>query len=559
MLILTAAGLVYAKDLPCAVKPVNSGYVCVCNSTYCDTIESPSKISVGKYIWYTTSNTRPGFRKSTGHFKQIQGRKHGILITVNSNITYQEFKGMGGAFTDLAVMSMSNLSESTQNNLLKTMFSEQGVEFTIIRVPIAGCDFSKRVYTYDDIPGDIKLKHFRLTDEDYNYKIPVIKKANSYSKRGILQFASAWTAPDWMKTNNETRPGFLLKQYYKPWAQYYVKFLDAYAKEGIHFWGLTTGNEPVAGFFIHFNINNLIMMPEEQRKWIKNYLGPALRKSKHSVKVITLDDERPFITWWMDTIMSNKKVADYIDGVAVHWYFDGYVSPEMIDIVHNKYPDKFVIYTESNMLQGGDLGSWDPAASFSSSVTENLNHWTIGYLCWNLALEEGAEPIHALREKWGTKNEHIGYFNFAPIIMNTTSDEFYKSPVFYALGHFSKFIPKGSIIIDVQVENKTVDLIPPDKLERSSIATKMNEGVDAVGILYNDQPLPYLTCPETYPTASPLQGTVTAVASKNQDGSYTVIINNPGEGSVMVTIHDWNRGDISVSLDAKSINSFIYW
>lgn len=70
-------GIVYSEDLPCAVKSESGGYVCVCNSTYCDTIESPDTLQVGKYVQYITSDTSPGFTKSTGNFQQVQDNKNG--------------------------------------------------------------------------------------------------------------------------------------------------------------------------------------------------------------------------------------------------------------------------------------------------------------------------------------------------------------------------------------------------------------------------------------------------------------------------------------------------
>lgn len=39
----------------------------------------------------------------------------------------------------------------------------------------------------------------------------------------------------------------LKTKYYQPWADYYIDFFDAYLKENISFWGLTTGNEPATG------------------------------------------------------------------------------------------------------------------------------------------------------------------------------------------------------------------------------------------------------------------------------------------------------------------------
>lgn len=50
-------------------------------------------------------------------------------------------------------------------------------------------------------------------------------------------------------------------------------------------------------------------------------------------------------------------------------------------------------------------------------------------------------------------------FADAAIIVNTTGDEFYKQPMYYAIGHFSKFIPDGSVRIKIQVQGSSVQAV----------------------------------------------------------------------------------------------------
>lgn len=75
---------------------------------------------------------------------------------------------------------------------------KKGSRYTLGRVPIGCTDFSTRIYTYDDVPGDTLLKNFSLAPEDYNYKIPYAKLAIELNPE-VLLFAAAWSAPLWMK------------------------------------------------------------------------------------------------------------------------------------------------------------------------------------------------------------------------------------------------------------------------------------------------------------------------------------------------------------------------
>ena len=79
---------------------------------------------------------------------------------------------------------------------------------------------------------------------------------------------------------------------------------------------------------------------------------------------------------------------------------------------------------------------------FKFTFVQNLNHWVTGWNDLILALNPQGGP------NWA-KN-----FVNAAIIVNTTANEFYKQPTIYALGHFVKFLPEGSILIWVEPQEK---------------------------------------------------------------------------------------------------------
>jgi len=87
------------------------------------------------------------------------------------------------------------------------------------------------------------------------------------------------------------------------WADYHVRFLDAYAEHGLKFWALSTGNEPINGIVPIIRFNSLGWTPSRQSAWIRNNLGPAIRNSVHNTtKIIALDDQKIFLFYWLDWV-----------------------------------------------------------------------------------------------------------------------------------------------------------------------------------------------------------------------------------------------------------------
>ena len=73
---------------------------------------------------------------------------------------------------DAATLNIFNLSKPLQEKVFDAYFSKSGIGYTVGRVPMASCDFSTHIYSYDDVDGDFELKNFKLTDEDLKLKIP---------------------------------------------------------------------------------------------------------------------------------------------------------------------------------------------------------------------------------------------------------------------------------------------------------------------------------------------------------------------------------------------------
>lgn len=228
----------------------NADTVCVCNATYCDDFPPLQRPKPGFAKLYESTKSGLRFKESEIEFvKQNSGSAAAtstVTITVDSDAKYQTINGFGGAFTDSTGQMLKSVNESLADLLLDSYFSDNGIEYSMARIPLAGTDFSDRPYSYDDVEGDLELKHFALQKEDTEWKvrlerqtskflflsmilkIPYIKKALKASPHKIKLFGSPWAPPAWMKTNNKVSNSGELKgkvggEYYQAFANYFVK------------------------------------------------------------------------------------------------------------------------------------------------------------------------------------------------------------------------------------------------------------------------------------------------------------------------------------------------
>nr|CAB3248398.1 glucosylceramidase-like [Phallusia mammillata] len=466
-------------DMKCASRDYGHGsVVCVCNATYCDTITTTRPVPYQSVSVFTS--TKGGHRFSFSVTKLSTKSKistNNVVITLNKTIKYQTIKGFGGAITDAATVNIKNLTSRTQEQLIKAYFGPMGIEYNLGRVPMASCDYSTRKYTYLDTPNDFNLSTFELAKEDMMLKIPVLKSIHQVSSRNISLYASPWTAPAWMKTNNDEIGRGWLKgtagdKYHKTWAQYFIKFFEEYKKQGITFWGVTAQNEPSNGLLISSKWQSTGFTPEMQRDFIKSDLGPALKASEFkNVKLMILDDQRLFLPSFPLTVLSDKDAAQYVSGIGIHWYWDWLVGPEVLADTHEKLPGYFMLATEAcnKDTPQPDLGNWETGEKYSNDILDNLNNWAVGWVDWNLCLNLAGGP------NWAQN------FDDSPIITNATGDEFYKQPMYYHMGHFSKFLVEESVRIKSTIQgNSDLKFVAVERPDGSLVLVVLNSSTKDV-------------------------------------------------------------------------------
>jgi glucosylceramidase len=280
------------------------------------------------------------------------------------------------------------------------------------------------------------LKTFSIA-HDRKYRIPFTKRALKAAGGNLTMYASPWSPPAFMKTNNSMlKGGKLKKEFYQPWANYYSKFIKAYEKEGIPIWGLSIQNEPMAVQ----RWESCIYTAEEERDFLKYFLGPTLEKDGlGEKKIIVWDHNRDLLFQRASTILNDPAAAKYVWGTGFHWYEDWKDGTPMfknVASVYEAYPDKKLIFTEG-CNEGYDLErleNEDPrlAERYGKAMINDFNNGTVAWTDWNILLDETGGP------------NHVGNFCFSPVHGNTKTNVLTFTNIFYYIGHFSKFIRPGA-------------------------------------------------------------------------------------------------------------------
>ena len=354
---------------------------------------------------YTTSGDRTYSLTVSDVDGEVTTVKTGSIRLEPGNV-YQTIDGFGFAMTYSACYNLLKMSQADRTALLTRTFSPtQGYGASYVRISIGCSDFSSTEYTLCDSkgPSDDLLKHFRLYKDETDYVIPVLKEILAINP-DLKIMGSPWTCPRWMKVNNLTdlaahnvwTDGHLSPNYYKAYAEYFVRFIQAFAEEGIPIYSVTPQNEPLNPG----NCASLVMNWNEEAGFVQQ-LAPAIKKAGLDTKIYIFDhnynydnisDQQQYPMKVYD-LLSNKNFEgkELIVGAAYHNY--GGSTDELLRI-HQYYPDKELIFTEAS------IGTWNSGRNLDTSLADimenvglqTVNKWCVGVIVWNFMLDMNRGP-----------------------------------------------------------------------------------------------------------------------------------------------------------------------
>jgi len=351
-------------------------------------------------------------------------------IAVDAAQRCQEIVGFGGALTESVGWVLAQLPQEKRQEILRKYYDpKEGIGYTLARTHINSCDFSLSIWTLDETPGDYYLHNFTLAPMRA-WLLPLLHDVQAIAGKDQFKLlASPWSPPAWMKTNNRADSGGSLRpEYADAWARFYVRFVEAMRdQEKIPIWALTVQNEPEAVQ----TWESCIYKPEEERDFVRDHLGPTLAKAGLTgVKLIGFDHNRNIFEVRADALFGDKECAKFLWGSAIHWYVSEDFAAE--SRVHDKFPDKPILFTEGCWEGGVKLGQWDRGERYAHNMIGDFRNWTCGWMDWNIALDEMGGP------------NHVGNYTDAPIIVDTKTGEIHYQSSFYYIAHFSKYVHTGA-------------------------------------------------------------------------------------------------------------------
>ncbi len=382
--------------------------------------------------WITTPDRRSLLATLPAIPLRAAGADSGTRIEVDPAQQFQVMDGFGAALTDASAwLIQTRLSPTQREALLQALFGRggTGAGFSFVRVTIGASDFSRSHFTFDDRPRgqrDESLAHFSI-DPHRAEMLPVLKRARAINP-ALTIMATPWSAPAWMKTSDSLYGGTLRPDAFRVYAEYLLKFVEAYAAEGVPVALLSVQNEP------HHEPKDypgMRFLPLQRSQFIGEHLGPLLARRAANARPRILDWDHN----WDEaqsplTVLHDAVARPFIAGVAWHCYA-GEVSAQ--SVVHDANPDKDAYFTE---CAGG---AWAP--NFGDNLRWNVRtlvigatrHWARGVALWNLALDERHGP-------------HLGGCADCRgvVTIDSAAGAVTFNEEFYALAHASRFVLPGA-------------------------------------------------------------------------------------------------------------------
>jgi len=416
-----------------------------------DTAVSPSSDDVAVHV--TGGKLR--YASAPALTWRTAGATEENVITVDPGQKFQEMLGFGAAFTDAACYTFNQLPSPAREQLFHELFHPSEMGLNVCRTCIGSSDYSTEVFSYDEGDPDPDLKRFSIA-HDETYVLPTMRLARKQNP-DLFLFSSPWSPPGWMKAGGSMLGGSMRPRYFGPYAEYFRRFLQAYAAAGVSIQAVTVQNE--------VDTDQDGRMPacswpqEYEIQFVKDHLGPVLRQNGLSTQIWILDHN--YNLWGRAVAeLDDPGLRKYCDSVAFHGYVG---TPDMMSKVHEAHPDAQFYWTEGgpDYTSPDYLTDW---AKWGRTYTSVIRNWCRSITGWNLALDEKGRP-------------NIGPFSCGGMVtIHSQTKEITRSGQYWAFAHFSRVVRRGARRFDSVGKLVEVDHVGFENPDGQKVLVVTNSG-----------------------------------------------------------------------------------
>jgi len=381
--------------------------------------------------------------------------KENESVHIDPTTWYQEILGFGGAFTDASCYLFYQLNPQDRKALFDELFGPKGLRFSMGRACIGSSDYTTSIYSFDEsTEPDPELKHFSI-EHDRAYILPSLRLAREINP-DIFLFSAPWSPPAWMKPNRSMLGGSMERTYFESYAQYFVRFLQSYAAEGVRINATAVQNE--------VDTNQVSRMPacvwaqEDEENFVTNYLGPALERASLDTKIWILDHNYDLWGRVLDEL-SKPEVNRYVDSVAWHAYKG---TVDAMTRVHEAFPNKHAQWTEGGavIISPDFQTDWSKWAATFAGVLKN---WGCSIVGWNLALDEEGKPNMGPGQSGGI------------VTIHSKTQEITRCGQYWAFAHYSKLMQRGARVLASHGELADISHVAVENPDGSYVLVLSNQ------------------------------------------------------------------------------------
>ena len=450
---------------------------------------------------YVTDATEKYAARPALPWNKAAARVRTATIEIDSTREYQPILGFGAALTEASCYLLCGMPADARRAFLTETYSPQGLNLSIGRSCIGASDYSRSIYSYDDVPDDMNLDHFTLK-HDEACVLPALREIRQINPQLFLM-ASPWSPPGWMKTygstfggrttenflgpythslwdlaNESMLGGWMSDQHLGVYSRYIEKFLQGYAQAGVPVQAISCQNE------VESTQNGKMpacrWSPGLEAAFVRDHLGPALRTQHLETQIWLLDHNYNYYQR-VASQLEDQNLARYVDGVAWHGYTG---TPDQMTLLHRKVPNMPFYWTEGGPFIDDPNYARD-WAKWGGIFTDALENWCRSTIAWNLMLDSKGRP-------------NVGPYTCGGLVTLNDDGSILQSGQCHALRHFSRHLQRGGI--------------------------RIASSGDAPAVRH--------------------------LAVRNPDGDLAVVLTNPGEALDLRIVHAGQQLSLSVPRDA---------